>query len=64
MNYLLVFVGGGLGAMARHGVGQLSLRLWGGGFPFATLFVNVVGSLLMGMLVEHFALRSGIPAST
>lgn len=64
MNYLLVFLGGGLGAMARHGISGVSLRLWGIGFPFGTLAVNIVGSLLMGVLVEHFALRSGIPAAT
>ena len=63
MNYLIVFIGGGLGAMARHGVGALSLRWWGSGFPSGTLLVNLVGSLAMGMLVEHFALRGGVPAT-
>ena len=63
MNYLIVFIGGGLGAMARHGVGALSLRWWGSGFPSGTLLVNLVGSVAMGMLVEHFALRGGVPAT-
>ena len=63
MNFLLVFLGGGLGAATRHGVNILSMRLWGVGFPIGTLLVNVVGSLIMGMLVEHFALRSGISTS-
>ena len=63
MNFLLVFLGGGLGAAARHGVNILSLRLWGAGFPFGTLLINVVGSLVMGVLVEHFVLRSGVSMS-
>ena len=63
MNYLIVFIGGGLGAMARHGVGALSPRWWGSGFPSGTLLVILVGSLAMGMLVEHFALRGGVPAT-
>ena len=50
MGYLLVFVGGGIGAALRHGVNRAALALVGGGFPFATLIVNVLGSYLMGAL--------------
>ena len=62
MNYLIVFVGAGLGGMARHGVNVTALRLLGGhGFPFGTFTINVVGSFLMGVVVEYFAFRSGLP---
>jgi CrcB protein len=41
--------------MLRHGVGLASLRLLGPGFPYGTLFVNIVGSALMGLAVSLFA---------
>ena len=54
--YLLVGAGGALGAMARHGTGVLVTRFWGtGGFPLATLLVNIVGSAAMGVFVGLMA---------
>ena len=55
----LVFVGGGLGAAARHGVNLLAARLIGVDFPWGTLIVNVAGSIAMGLLAAWFAFRSG-----
>ncbi len=55
MPFLLVFIGSGLGGMARHGVGLLSLRWFGPNFPFGTLAINIVGSALMGLVVGVFA---------
>lgn len=57
-NYLLVFLGAGLGGAARHAVNSAALHFFGPGFPFGTLIVNIVGSFLMGALVEWFALRA------
>jgi CrcB protein len=54
----LVFLGGGLGAAARHGVNLLAARLIGVDFPSGTLIVNVVGSIAMGVLAAWFAFRS------
>jgi len=54
---VLVFLGGGLGAAARYGVTVGVTRLAGSGFPLATLGINVVGSLLMGLIAGWFALR-------
>ena len=58
MNLLLVFVGAGLGGVARYGVGAASLRL-GSDFPYGTMAINVVGSVLMGLSIGWFALRGG-----
>ena len=55
MVYLIVFLGGGLGAAMRHGVNVAAARLLGTGFPFGTLTVNVVGSLVMGLMAAWFA---------
>ncbi|MBB4566169.1 fluoride efflux transporter CrcB [Rhizobium leucaenae] len=60
MNYLIVFLGAGLGGAFRLGVNQVTMRLFGLGFPYGTLTVNIVGSLIMGLLTEYFVLRSGL----
>ncbi len=57
MTYLIVFIGGGLGAALRHGVNVAMARLVGTAFPYATLFENVTGSLAMGLLAAYFAFR-------
>jgi CrcB protein len=60
MGYLIVFLGGGLGAMLRHGMNLLGARLFPGlGFPIATMTVNITGSIVMGVLVAAFALKGG-----
>ncbi len=55
MSYLLVGIGGALGAMGRHGVAQLLMRFGATGFPYATLLVNVVGSFLIGVVIGYLA---------
>lgn len=54
-GYLLVFAGGGLGAMTRHGINRAGLAVLGPGFPWWTLAVNVFGSFLIGVLAGLFA---------
>ena len=60
-NALLVALGGAVGASARHLVGLASLRAFGPGFPHGTMIANIVGSLLMGLLVEWLVRRGGSP---
>jgi CrcB protein len=59
MGFLIVFLGGGLGAALRHGVNLVVARLLGGGFNYATLFENVSGSFVMGLIVGYFAFKGG-----
>jgi CrcB protein len=54
MHWLLVFVGGGLGAVARHGVNRAGLEMLGPGFPWWTMAVNISGSFLIGLLAGLF----------
>ena len=61
MGYAVVFLGAGIGGALRHGVNLAAARLFGFGFPFGTLIVNVVGSLAMGVLAGWFAYRTGMP---
>ena len=59
VGYLLVFIGGGLGAALRHGVNRASLTYLGPEFPYGTLFVNIVGSLVMGLIAGLFLVKGG-----
>ncbi|MBN9262991.1 fluoride efflux transporter CrcB [Hyphomicrobium sp. CS1BSMeth3] len=51
-HLLLAAFGGALGAGARHLINVSFLAWFGPGFPWATFTVNILGSLLMGALVE------------
>jgi CrcB protein len=52
-----VALGGALGASLRYGVNVSASRLFGTGFPVATLVVNVLGSFLMGLLAASLLER-------
>jgi fluoride exporter len=61
MGFLIVFVGGGIGAALRHGVNLIVARWLGTAFNYATLIENVSGSLVMGLLVGYFAFKGDVP---
>lgn len=54
---LLASAGGAIGAGARHLVNVASARWLGPDFPWGTLTVNIVGSLMMGLLYEALVLH-------
>lgn len=58
---LYVALGGAVGAMLRYHAGRAIDHIAGpgGGFPWATLTINVLGSLLMGVLMGWLAKNSG-----
>ncbi|MDX1711586.1 MAG: fluoride efflux transporter CrcB [Rhodovibrionaceae bacterium] len=53
---LAIAFGGAVGALGRHFVIAKVAALTGHGFPFGTLAANVIGSFVMGVLVELMAL--------
>src|SRR5581483_12484146 len=55
--YLIVFLGGGIGAALRHGINVAFARLMGTGFPWSTLTINITGSLVMGIIAGYFAFK-------
>ncbi len=59
LHAVLIFVGGGVGAVGRHFVGLAALCQFGPGFPYGTLVVNIVGSLAMGLLIGWLVRRGG-----
>ena len=48
VTYLWIALGGALGSVARYGCSSLAARLVGETFPWGTLIINVVGSLVIG----------------
>lgn len=54
---IAIFIGGGLGAVTRWGVGRL---LPASTLPWSTLVVNVLGCFALGLLVPALAAREGI----
>ncbi|WP_306153549.1 fluoride efflux transporter CrcB [Roseovarius sp. MMSF_3281] len=53
MTFLQVALGGAIGAMLRFAVGLGALRFAAPGFPLGVLFVNVLGSFLMGLFAVY-----------
>ncbi|ELB2122163.1 fluoride efflux transporter CrcB [Vibrio parahaemolyticus] len=49
-----IALGGGIGACSRYLVSEFCVLLFGRGFPYGTLTVNVVGSFIMGLLIAAF----------
>ena len=58
-NMLLVFLGGGIGSALRYLVSTFFV-LSANAFPMATFMVNIIGSLLIGILMAIFLDHSGV----
>ncbi len=58
-HVLLVAAGGAFGAAFRHLTTMAAMRLFGGGFPWGTMTVNIVGSFIMGAFIELLARKFG-----
>lgn len=63
MNKLLpIALGGALGAVLRYALSDLAYRLLGEGFPWGTVFVNLLGCLVIGF-IWGLTERSPLPPS-
>ncbi|KPU82281.1 camphor resistance protein CrcB, partial [Psychromonas sp. PRT-SC03] len=62
-NIALVACGGAFGATLRYLIGFAMISLFGKGFPFATLTVNILGSLSMGYIFMFMQQNSSIASS-
>ena len=60
LNVLAVFFGGGLGSLLRYLVNTLFTRYNILKFPYATLFVNITGSFILGALFAIFIQKTDI----
>ncbi|MEZ5872326.1 MAG: fluoride efflux transporter CrcB [Nitratireductor sp.] len=58
-HLVLVAIGGALGASGRHLANLAALRLAGPHFPWGTMFVNIAGSLAIGLFIGWLTRRTG-----
>ena len=57
MNYVLVFIGGGLGSVLRYIVNVICPRILGTNFPYHTFIINITGSTVMGLIAGYLAFK-------
>lgn len=48
LTYLVIGIGSALGGVARYGFGLAAAALWGHGFPWGTILINILGSFVIG----------------
>ena len=60
-RFLWICLGGAVGTGARYLLSDWSLRNFGPGFPWGTLAVNVIGSFLLGALMQIALATSLLP---
>ena len=51
MAFFWVFLGGGLGSMARFGVSKLTAHMYSGNFPLGTFISNMLACLILSVVV-------------
>jgi fluoride exporter len=61
---LLVFIGSGIGGVARLLLNNLITGLAGSGFPWGILTINVLGSTAIGLVAGWYAYRGDASAAT
>ena len=60
MEVIAIMLGGAFGALSRFAVSQLAVQVIGKGFPYGTLIINVLGSLLMGFFSVYFLSKTNL----
>lgn len=59
--FVLVFLGGGIGASGRYWMSGTVYRILPSDFPYGNLLVNILGCLLIGVLMSLAQERFIIP---
>ncbi|KFC62866.1 putative fluoride ion transporter CrcB [Devosia sp. LC5] len=54
-SFLLVGLGGAIGAMSRYGASIVVGRVWPHAFPLGTMLINIAGSIAMGLFIGLLA---------
>lgn len=57
MNYLIIGIGGFIGAVARYMIAVWIGERWSHNFPLGTFIINITGSFLIGLLMVLFTER-------
>lgn len=59
-----IFIGAGLGGVTRHHFNALAVGLFGTSFSWGIFAINVMGSVVMGVIAEWLALRGSASGSS
>lgn len=59
--YIAIAIGGILGCWARYAMGNAVGAIWGRAFPYGTMSINILGSLLIGFLFVGMTERLSVP---
>jgi CrcB protein len=62
-TYLWVALGGALGSMARFGMGGAVAAWLGPGYPWGTIFINIIGSFVIGFYGALSGPTGAVPGS-
>lgn len=54
MNFIWVFIGGGLGSISRYSVSLGTQKIYAGNLPIATFISNLCACFMLGILVYSF----------
>ncbi|WP_420263674.1 fluoride efflux transporter CrcB [Candidatus Magnetominusculus dajiuhuensis] len=57
-DYLLIGIGGAVGAIARYALALWITGKWGRVFPLGTFVINISGSFLIGFVMSILAARN------
>jgi len=60
MNLVAIFIGGGLGSLCRYGLGKLTSSYFTSTFAYATLFSNLLSTLVLAAFVYTFQAKLGL----
>ncbi len=52
-NFLLIYIGGAIGSLLRYRISLNMKPVAFSHFPFATFFINIIGSFLLGALLSE-----------
>ena len=59
-RYLLIALGGALGAILRYAIGAAAAQRFGPRFPVGTLVINVSACFLIGLVLEYLRRHTGL----
>ena len=63
MTYFWIALGGALGSMARFWMGGAVALILGPRFPWGTIFINILGSFIIGFFATLTGVGGRLPAS-
>lgn len=59
-RYLLIAIGGALGALLRYSIGVVAAQRFGPRFPVGTLSINISACLMIGFTLEYLKHHAGL----